>query len=188
MLDHPGIDNSVHGVDQEAWRSQSERAARLQSHQQYIVLFKYSLTNDGEVQCLKGVPCINLSGLREYCWKERSGTAKVLVLEMEVCESDPTPGCMPTMLTLSSPQTEDRYKTLSKRMGTMVQLIGPHTPTEVDMMAQLLFQVDVEGIKDAESNSDLEEESYLKMIQERVAEIGPWLERSSPRTLTPISW
>jgi hypothetical protein len=32
-------------------------------------------------------------------------------------------GCIPTMLTLSSPQTEDRYKTLSKRMGTMVQLI-----------------------------------------------------------------
>jgi hypothetical protein len=38
---------------------------------------------------------------------------------------------------LSSPQTEDRYKTLSNRMGTMVHLIGPHTPTEVDMTAQL---------------------------------------------------
>jgi hypothetical protein len=36
------------------------------------------------------------------------------------------------------------------------------------MMAQLLFQVDVEGIKDAENNSDLEEESYLKMINARV--------------------
>jgi hypothetical protein len=123
--------------------------------------------------CSEGVPCINLKGLREYCLKERSGTAKVLVLELEECESDPTPGCMPTMLTLSSPQTEDRYKTLSKRMGTMVQLIGPHTPTEVDMMAQLLFQVDLEGIKDAESVADLEEESYMKMIKKRVMEICP---------------
>jgi hypothetical protein len=74
---------------------------------------------------------------------------------------------------ISSPQSEDRYKTLSKRMGTMVQLIGPHTPTGVDMLAQLLFQVNLEGVKDAESVAYLDEESYLKMIKERVTEIGP---------------
>jgi hypothetical protein len=68
------------------------------------------------------------------------------------------------MLTLSSPQT------LSKRMGTMVQLIGPHTPTEAERMARLLFQVDLEGGNDTESNSELKEESYLK---ERVTEMGP---------------
>jgi hypothetical protein len=42
-------------------------------------LFEYSLTNDGNMQCSEGVPCINLKDLREYCLKERSGTAKVLV-------------------------------------------------------------------------------------------------------------
>jgi hypothetical protein len=36
-------------------------------------------------------------------------------------------------------------------------------------MAQLLFQVDLEGIKVAESVAVLEEESYLKKIKERVA-------------------
>jgi hypothetical protein len=65
----------------------------------------------------KGATLYNLAELRKYGLKVRTGSAKVLVLEMEEFESDPTPGCIPTMVALSHRHNWDQIKQLSKRMG-----------------------------------------------------------------------
>jgi hypothetical protein len=177
-LGHPGIGKSVSSslVLMELIKQLGEDDSNRYSivcHRINGLLFEYRLTDDGKVQCSEGMRCRTLADLNDYCHDKHKDATRVMVLEMAENESDPNPICVPTMVPLSCRRNQDQFKMLSKSAGTMVQIIGPHTPAEMEMMAQLLYHVDLEGVKVAESVSVLNEVFYLRMIKRRVTEIGP---------------
>ena len=113
----------------------------------------------------------------QYCAeKKRLAIAKhfVLFLELDEDEMDPKVSGLSTFIAVSSRDTWNTLKTLNKSQALTSYLVRPHTPTEVRMLARLIYSEDRANLlTNLGLHSDSSEEDAIAAIDQRVALVGP---------------
>lgn len=115
-----------------------------------------------------------LADVEQFCRLNEADRDVVLVLELGETEADPMVAPVPTLIALSSRDVSSQLKTMKKGGQTRQFLRGPHRDRELLLAARIIYLTDrARAIKMAGFSPDTDEETFVRLIGERMDEAGP---------------